>query len=140
MGLINASSKHPVTVNKSEFFILPPTMAYLKNFTHDTGRTVLQDIYKTLNMAENAKKISEAKSGGGGMTNTIQIIFPLVMQTQIEVIKKYGFPANREGLVQFSQLIRDMENEDEDIAKLRQQIRSIYLPPMVINTSNDILV
>lgn len=115
-------------------------MAYLQNFTHDTGRTVLQDIYKTLNMAENAKKFSELKSGGGGMTNTIQMVFPLVMQIQMEVIKKYGFPANREGLVQFSQLIRDMENEDEDIAKLRQQIRSIYLPPMVINTSNDILV
>lgn len=121
-------------------------MAYLQNFTHETGRTVLQDIFKTLNVAENAKRISEAKSGhggagsGSGMTSMIQFVFPIVMQVQMDVIKKYGFPANREGLVQFSQLIRDMENEDEDIAKLRQQIRSIYLPPMVINTSNDILV
>ena len=117
-------------------------MAYLQNFTHDTGKAILQDIIKSLNVAENAKRISEAKSGGssGGMTSVIQFVFPLVMQIQMEVIKKYGFPGNREGLVQFSQIIRDLENEDEEIAKLRQQIRSIYLPPMVINTSNDILV
>lgn len=115
-------------------------MAYLQNFTHETARSVLQDIVKSLNVAENAKKISEAKGGGAGMTSLIQFVFPLVMQIQMEVIRKYGFPADREGLVQFSQLIRDMESEDEDIAKLRQQIRAIYLPPMVINTSNDILV
>lgn len=117
-------------------------MAYLQNFTHDTARVILQDIIKTLNAAENAKKIAEAKSAssGSGMTGMVQFVFPLVMQVQMEAIKKYGFPGNREGLVQFSQLVRDMENEVEDIAKLRAQIRALYLPPMVINTTNDILV
>lgn len=113
-------------------------MAYLQTFTHETAKGVLQDIIKSLNLPENATRISEAKRSG--QTSMIQIVFPLVMQIQMEVIKKYGFPPSREGLVQFSQVVRDMENEDEDIAKMRQQIRSIYLPPMVINTSNDILV
>lgn len=117
-------------------------MAYLQNFTHETAKNILQDIVKSLNGAENAKKIAEAKGSGAssGMTAIIQFVFPLVMQIQLEVIKKYGFPANREGLVQFSQIVRDLENEDKDIARLRQQIRSLYLPPMVINTSTDILV
>jgi len=67
-------------------------------------------------------------------------VFPLVMQLQLEVIKGHGFPGNREGLVQFSQLIREMERDDMEIARLRSQIRAIYLPPIAINTTNDILI
>lgn len=115
-------------------------MAYLQNFTHETGRVVLQEIFKQLNVAENAKRIAEAKGSNKDMINMIQLVFPLVMDIQMGVIKKYGFPASREGLVHFSQLMREMENEDPEIAKLRQQIRAIYLPPITINTSNDILV
>lgn len=115
-------------------------MAYLQNFTHETGRVMLQDIFKQLNVAENAKRIAEAKGSNKDMLNHIQLVFPLVMEIQMGVIKKYGFPGSREGLIHFSQLMREMEGEDPDIAKLRQQIRSIYLPPITINTSNDILV
>lgn len=113
-------------------------MAYLQNFTHETGRTVLTEILKTLN--SNATKIAEAKGSNKDMLHMIQLVFPLVMQIQMDVIKKHGFPGSREGLIQFSQLVRELENEDQEIAKLRQQIRAIYLPPMVINTSNDVLV
>lgn len=115
-------------------------MAYLQNFTHETGRTVLMEILKTLNFSENTKKIAEAKGSNKDMLNMIQLVFPLVMQIQMDVIKKHGFPGSREGLIQFSQLVRELENEDAEIARLRQQIRAIYLPPMVINTSNDVLV
>lgn len=70
----------------------------------------------------------------------MQLVFPLVMQIQIDVIKNYGFPGNREGLVQFAQLIREIERDDAEIARLRAEIRSIYLPPININASNDILI
>lgn len=56
----------------------------------------------------------------------------------MDVIKNYGFNG-REGLVHFEQLIRDME-ADEEIARLRQQIRNIYLPPMTSATSPDVLI
>lgn len=70
----------------------------------------------------------------------MQLVFPLVMQIQIDVIKNYGFPGNREGLVQFAQLIREIERDDAEIARLRAEIRSIYLPPININATNDILI
>lgn len=70
----------------------------------------------------------------------MQLVFPLVMQIQIDVIKNYGFPGNREGLVQFAQLIREIERDDAEVARLRAEIRSIYLPPININATNDILI
>lgn len=70
----------------------------------------------------------------------MQLVFPLVMQIQIDVIKNHGFPANREGLVQFAQLIREIERDDAEVARLRAEIRSIYLPPININATNDILI
>ncbi|KXJ84543.1 hypothetical protein RP20_CCG001368 [Aedes albopictus] len=116
-------------------------MSYLSNFTADTGKTILIDVLKTANLPDNAKKLSEAKANSGKeMIKMMQYVFPLVMQLQINVIKEYGFPPNREGLVQFEQIIREFEREDVDIARLRSQIRSIYLPPININSTNDVLI
>uniref|UniRef100_A0A182NTK5 Protein C10 n=1 Tax=Anopheles dirus TaxID=7168 RepID=A0A182NTK5_9DIPT len=117
-------------------------MSYLSNFNAETGKTILVDILKTVNQPENSKKLSEAKANSGKeMIKMMQYVFPLVMQLQIEVIKDYGFPGSREGLVQFEQIIREFEREDVDIARLRAQIRSIYLPPININSStNDVLI
>ncbi|XP_073825402.1 protein C10 [Musca autumnalis] len=110
-------------------------------FNNDTAKQILIDIIRTVNQPENSKKLSEAKaSAGKEMLLMMQHVFPLVMQLQTEVIKSYGFSGNREGLVQFSQLIRELEREDVEIARLRSQIRAIYLPPIAINTTNDILI
>lgn len=116
-------------------------MSYLVNFSNDTAKQILIEIIRTVNQPENSKKLSEAKaSAGKEMLLMMQHVFPLVMQLQTDVIKTYGFPGNREGLVQFSQLVREMEREDVEIARLRSQIRAIYLPPIAINTTNDILI
>ncbi|XP_055386621.1 protein C10 [Condylostylus longicornis] len=116
-------------------------MSYLLNFTNDTAKTILIDIIKTVNQPDNSKKLSEAKaSAGKEMILMMQYVFPLVMQIQMEVIKQHGFPGNREGLVQFSQLIREIERENSEIARLRSQIRAIYLPPIAVNTTNDVLI
>ncbi|XP_055596222.1 protein C10 [Uranotaenia lowii] len=116
-------------------------MSYLSNFTAETGKTILIDVIKTVNLPENAKRLSEAKANSGKeMIKMMQYVFPLVMQLQINVIKEYGFPPNREGLVQFEQIIREFEREDVDIARLRTQVRSIYLPPININSTNDVLI
>ena len=76
---------------------------------------------------------------GREMIKLMQFVFPVVMQIQMDVLRSYGFQG-REGLIQFSQLIREIEKEDPEIARLKTQIRSIYLPPIHLNTSNDILI
>lgn len=72
------------------------------------------------------------------MIKMMQFVFPIVMELQTEVLKRYGF-LGREGLVHFEQLIREME-ADEEIARLRQQIRFFYMPPMSSASSPDVLI
>jgi hypothetical protein len=73
------------------------------------------------------------------MIKMMQLVFPIIMELQMEVIKNYGF-VGREGLVHFEQLIRELESSDGEIARLRQQIRNIYLPPMTSASSPDVLI
>lgn len=116
-------------------------MSYFLNFTVETGKTILGDIIKTCNHSENSKRLSEAKAAAGKeMLMMMHLVFPQVMQIQIDIIKNYGFPGNREGLIQFEQLIREFEKDDPEVARLRAQIRAIYLPPITINPANDILI
>lgn len=116
-------------------------MSYFVNFNNEAGKTILGDIIKTCNHPENSKRLSEAKAAAGKeMLQMMHLVFPQVMQIQMDIIKTYGFPANREGLIQFEQLIRDLEKDDAEIARLRSQIRAIYLPPININVANDVLI
>lgn len=68
-------------------------MSYLTNFTVETGRTILCEIIKTVNQPENSKTISLAKaSAGKEMIAMMQLVFPLVMKIQMDVITNFGFP------------------------------------------------
>lgn len=109
------------------------------NFSPENGKTILIEIIRTVNQPENSKILSEAKaSAGKEMLLMMQHVFPLVMRIQMDVIKGHGFSGNREGLVQFSQLIRELERDHEEIARLRNEIRAIYLPPIAVDTSEEI--
>lgn len=130
-------------------------------FNLEKARKILIDILKTITLPENSKRLAEAKgeldlptfsfavkfisanfyllaNSGREMIKMMQLVFPIVMELQMEVIRNYGF-IGREGLVHFEQLIRDMES-DEEIARLRQQIRHSYLPPMTSASSPDVLI
>lgn len=130
-------------------------------FNLEKARKILVDILKHIALPENSKRLSEAKgertarkqkfllnfalltfslsaNSGREMIKMMQLVFPIVVELQMEVIRNYGF-IGREGLVHFEQLIRDMESDDE-IARLRQQIRNSYLPPMTSASSPDVLI
>lgn len=95
----------------------------------------LTDILEAVNVPENALKLGEAKvNAGNDMIKMMQYVFPIMVQIQMDVIKNYGFPEGRDGIVHFSQLIRNLEREDSDIAQLHSQIRTHFLPPVNINT------
>ncbi|KAL7292116.1 hypothetical protein TKK_0014389 [Trichogramma kaykai] len=106
--------------------------------TTEVAKAALVDVLTALEEPENIQKITSAKdSAGNEMLKTMQIVFPTVMQIQMEVIKKYGFTDGRDGAVQFAQLIRGLEKEDEEVARLHAQIQSYYLPTTSYNSSND---
>ncbi|XP_054284903.1 protein C10 [Macrosteles quadrilineatus] len=99
----------------------------------ESAKTALQDILDTLDEQENAQKLSEAKTNAGNdMLKMMQYVFPMVVQIEMEVIKKYGFPDNRDGIIQFTQHIVTMEREDGEIAELHKKVRAHFLPPVTI--------
>ena len=52
-------------------------------------------------MPENAQKINAAKENSGNeMLKMMQFVFPIVTQIQMEVLRKYGFPEGREGIIE----------------------------------------
>ncbi|XP_060802908.1 protein C10 [Amyelois transitella] len=119
------------------------------NITVDEVRKILSEVIEALESADYAPKLDEAKEAAGNeMLKMMQIVFPMVVQIQMETIKRHGFSNTREGenkhdkkcwscgIVQFTQLVRDMES-DSEVARLHSRIRSHYLPPVSISSNVD---
>lgn len=59
----------------------------------------LSDILDALKEGENFQRLEEAKqSAGNDMLRTMQIVFPVATNIQMEVIERYGFPSDGEGI------------------------------------------
>lgn len=113
-------------------------MTTLPTFTPEIAKAALTDVLSALNAAENIQKLAEAKENSGNeMLKMMQFVFPIIVQIQMDVIKKYGFSEGREGTVQFAQLLRAFEREDPEIAQLHSQVRSYFLPPVTISSSTE---
>ncbi|KAL1494207.1 hypothetical protein ABEB36_009839 [Hypothenemus hampei] len=99
---------------------------------------ILNKTLNQLNLPENNKKLEEARENvGNEMLKMMQFIFPIVMEIQLEVIKEYGFPETREGIVKFSQMIRSFEKDDAEVARLHSLIKAYYMPPMAVHTNTE---
>lgn len=113
-------------------------MASPHNISVDQLRMILSEIIETLDSPSYSLKLNEAKEAAGNeMLKMMQIVFPMVVQIQMETIKRHGFGNSREGIVQFTQLVLEMENLDPEIARLHNQIRCHYLPPVSISSTVD---
>ena len=45
-----------------------------------------------------------------------QVVFPLCTEIQLEVIAQFGFQPDGEGIIQFTQHIKMMEREDQEVS------------------------
>ncbi|XP_030754368.1 protein C10 [Sitophilus oryzae] len=110
----------------------------LPSLTSDLAIEILKKTIDQLQLPENIQKIDEARDNvGNEMLKMMQFIFPIVMQVQIDVIKEYGYPEAREGVIKFSQMLRALEREDTEVARLHGIIKSYYLPPVSAHTNNE---
>lgn len=106
--------------------------------TQEQAIEILNKTLDYLQLPENHQKIEEARDNvGNEMLKMMQFIFPIVMQIQIDVIKEYGYPENREGIIKFSQIIRSLEREDPEVARLQGLIKAYYMPPVSVHTNNE---
>lgn len=106
--------------------------------TTENAVLILNRTIDELQTAENTKKIEEARDNvGNEMLKMMQHLFPIVMQIQMDVIKEFGFPDGRDGIVKFAQMLRSLEREDPEIARLHSTIKAYYLPPVAVNATNE---
>ncbi|KOB71798.1 Glycosyltransferase [Operophtera brumata] len=90
-------------------------MASPQSITVDQMRQILGEVMDALESPDYASKLDEAKEAAGNeMLKMMQIVFPM-----------------------FTQMVRDMETLDGEVARLHSQIRSYYLPPVSISSSVD---
>lgn len=112
-------------------------MVEVEEFTAEKARAALTVILEAIELPENSVKLGEAKdTAGNDMVKMMQYVFPIVMQIQMDVIKKFGFSEGHEGIVNFSQQIRQLEREDTEVAHLHAQVRAHFLPPVSINAES----
>ncbi|KAG7303052.1 hypothetical protein JYU34_013071 [Plutella xylostella] len=113
-------------------------MASPQNVSIDQIRLILSEVINALESPDYASKLDEAKEAAGNeMLKMMLIVFPMVIQIEMDIIKRHGFNNSREGIVQFTQLVRETESLDSEVARLHSQIRSHYLPPVSISSTVD---
>lgn len=73
-------------------------MASPQNVSVDQLRHILTEIIEALESPIYASKLDDAKEAAGNeMLKMMQIVFPMVVQVEMEIIKNHGFSNNREG-------------------------------------------
>ncbi|GJQ81801.1 hypothetical protein Trydic_g343 [Trypoxylus dichotomus] len=106
--------------------------------TSEMAILILNKTIEELQSPENTKKIEEARDNvGNEMLKMMQHLFPIVMQVQMDVIKEFGFPDGRDGIVKFAQMLRSLERDDPEVARLHSTIKAYYLPPVSVNATNE---
>lgn len=59
---------------------------------------MLAEMMESLTNCENALNIGDAKNkSGNDMLKIMQYVYPIVVNIQMDIIKKYGLPEGREG-------------------------------------------
>ena len=90
-------------------------------FTVEQGRAALTALLSAFENPPHLGRIQAAKQeAGNSMIRYQQIVFPLCTEIQLEVISQFGFPPDGEGVIQFTQHIKLMEREDQEV------IRDVY--------------
>lgn len=73
-------------------------MASPSNVTVHTIRAILNEVIDSLESPDYAAKLDEAKEAAGNeMLKMMQLVFPMVVQIEMETIKRHGFSGSREG-------------------------------------------
>ncbi|OXA64601.1 uncharacterized protein LOC110855423 [Folsomia candida] len=92
-------------------------------------KDALELMWSRINEPDNLDKINGAKEeAGNDMIEVMKLVFPLVVDIQVEAVGKFGFPRNKDGLRDFLVRANELLENDKDISEMLIRIRSIYLP------------
>eukprot|EP00095_Tigriopus_kingsejongensis_P005965 maker-scaffold48_size466083-snap-gene-1.20 protein:Tk05965 transcript:maker-scaffold48_size466083-snap-gene-1.20-mRNA-1 annotation:"protein C10 " len=106
-------------------------MAFEPEFTVVDAKSALIDLLNAYQGPKYQPQLEALRGeAGDDMIKQMQIVFPVVAKIQAEVIHRYGFSADGEGVIQFMQHIKLFEREDPEIARLFSLVKSHSIPPM----------
>jgi len=106
---------------------------YAAPFTIDQGRAALAAILSAFESPPHQGRILAAKQeAGNSMIRYQQVVFPLCTEIQLGVIAQFGFQPDGEGIIQFTQHIKMMEREDQEVARLAHLVKNYFIPQMVL--------
>lgn len=75
-------------------------MTSLQNITVEQVRAILNEVIDSLESPMYASALVAAKEAAGNeMLKMMQLVFPMVVQIEMESIKQYGFSSTREGML-----------------------------------------
>jgi len=104
---------------------------YESPFTVDKGRAALTALLSAFESPHHSQRIQAAKQeAGNSMIRYQQVVFPLCTEIQLGVIAQFGFQPDGEGIIQFTQHIKLMEREDQEVARLAQLVKNYFIPQM----------
>lgn len=99
---------------------------------------ILLQVLEKLKEEPVAGKLKSAKMmAGNDSMKTMQYVLPIVMQVEMEVLKFHGYDDSREGLIKFTQLVKELEELDSAIRNLHNVLKSQYLPPVSVYHDKD---
>jgi len=104
--------------------------ANAETLTVGQAKEIVQDLLLTLASEDVSEKLSAARSqAGNDMVKYMQLGFPIVAQVQAAVIERHGFYGERAS-VAFTQLLKNLEAQDAELAVLSSRVRDYFLPPL----------
>lgn len=110
----------------------------LPQLTSEETISILEKVLERLQSPETTEKLDQARFEiGNDMLKMMRIVFPMVMQVMIDVFSENGHPNVPGGIIKRARMIRALEREDPEIARLHGLIKAYYLPPVVINTTAE---
>jgi hypothetical protein len=68
------------------------------------------------------------------MAKYIESFLPLAIQLQYKIASKYGFTADTDGLLEFTNQIKALSNQDDSIAQLFNSFKNQLIPPLTLRT------
>ncbi|XP_071537434.1 protein C10 isoform X2 [Panulirus ornatus] len=107
-----------------------------ENFTADKAKA-LREILAALTGGEVVEALEAAREAAGNdMVALMTRVFPLVTQVTTKVISNYGFTQDGVGAIQFEHVMKNLGQDDPEVARLHAQVRSYFLPAVVIPPSS----
>merc|ERR1711944_25791 len=99
--------------------------------TVSEARSALVDILSAFQSPANLPGLEAARAeAGNDMVKQMQLVFPAVTRIQAQVISRYGFSPDGEGMVQFIQHVKQLEREDPEVERLHSMVKAHFIPPM----------